>query len=105
MTYLFPELHQQHRPARDQRDWLTVYQELASDAERAAAGVRLASAAYTANRTAETQAAYAVADRAYDAARFAFQRQSRDIVTGVRAIAGIARAVHLAAAHDGSRIL
>ena len=105
MTYLFPELHQQRRPSRDQRDWLDVYRQLAADAERAAVGVRYYCAEYVANRTPATQLAYAVADRHYDQARGAFQRQSRDIVTGVRCIAGIARAMQLAEAHEGSRML
>lgn len=106
MTYaLFPlaELRPcDHR--RDDRDWLAAYRQAEARAELAASAVGLASDAYRRDRNLETEAAYRRADHAYDAARLAFQMESRDIVQGIRAIAGIARAMELAAAMKGGML-
>lgn len=94
---------------RDDRDWLAAYRQAEGEVEAAAARVKAACAAYVAvpvavrNLVGEADA-YAEADRAYDAARFAFQRATWEIVGGIRAIAGIARQMQLADASDRSRL-
>lgn len=90
---------------RDERDWLEAYQAASTAAELAAEGVRAACEAFKAGQTQHSATAYAVADRAYDAARLRFQVDSAAIVGGVRAIAGIARHMQLAAASERARLL
>lgn len=106
MTYaLFPlaELRPcDHR--RDDRDWLEAYRQAEARAELAADAVGLASEAYRRDRSLETEAAYRRADHAYDAARLAFQTESCGIVSGIRAIARLARELHLSEAME-SRML
>lgn len=82
--------------SHDERDWLDVYRAAEAEAELAAEAVRTACAAYRVERSPATTDAYRVADKAYDRARFNFQTTSFGIVKGIRAIAGIARAVELA---------
>lgn len=99
MTYdLFPDLRPPWAPSRDARDWFAMYRDAEAEAELSAEAVRAANVAYRADRNAETEAAYRAADRRYDAARFRFQTESCQIVRGIRAIAGIARAMELASA-------
>jgi hypothetical protein len=86
------------RPDRDRRDWFAMFSEAEAEAEAAAEAVRVACEAYKAHRTDETTAAYRAADRRYDAARHRYQTESCQIVRGIRAIAGIARALELAGA-------
>lgn len=95
------------RAAPDVRDWLAVYREAEAEVELAAAAVRAACEAYKAepNPAHRNVAAYREADRAYDAARSAFQRTSYQLVNGVRAIAGIARHFELAEIEGRSRML
>lgn len=89
---------------RDERDWLDVFREAEAEAELAAGFVRTACEAYKAERSPATVDAYRAADKAYDAARLRFQQSSFKIVSGIRAIAGIARAIELADASRGRMI-
>lgn len=102
MNALFPlDVLRRCDHRRDDRDWLAAYREAEAAVELAAERVRVACAAYVAvppklrNLVGEADA-YAEADRAYDAARFAFQLATCEIVKGIRAIAGIARHMQLA---------
>lgn len=77
--------------SRDGRDWLAIYREAELAAETAAEAVRAACETFKADRSADNAATYRAADKAFDAARLDYQRTSYQLVTGVRAIAGIAR--------------
>lgn len=99
MTFaLFAELPDQRRQriSADRRDWLEVYRRAEATAEYAAEAVRAASEAYRRDRSPANDSAYRLADRAYDVARLNFQREGSAIVTGIRAIACIARELELA---------
>lgn len=85
----------------DTRDWLAVYRQAEGEAEAAASAVRAACDTFKAARTRDAQDAYAEADRAYDKARLRYQATCREIVTGVRSIAGIARELQLASQSSG----
>lgn len=98
--FRFEELQRcDHR--HDPRDWLTAYREAEAAALLAAEGVKAACDRYKAARDDASADAYRVADKAYDAARLAFQVASFQIASGIRAIAGIARAMQLADASKG----
>lgn len=82
------------------RDWLEAYREAELAAELAADQVRDTNEAFCRSRDAATGTAYREADRAYNAARTAFLETSCKVVTGIRAIAGIAREIELRGAME-----
>jgi hypothetical protein len=92
---LFPG-HWNRPRVRDERAWLDVYRAAEAACEAAAEAVRAACEGYKAERSPATEGRYRDADRAYNRARADYQTASYEIVTGIRAIAGIARAVELA---------
>jgi hypothetical protein len=89
------------RQSADARDWLDTWRAAEAACDAAAEAVRAACDAYKAERSPETEGLYRAADRAYNAARADYQRASFEIVTGIRALAGIARHIELADASKG----